>query len=74
MVNWVNIGSGNGLLPVLYQAITWNNTDLSIGTSRNKLQWILNQNTKLFIQENAYEYVIYEMLAILSKGRWVNSL
>ena len=28
IVNWVSIGSDNGLLPVLYQAITWTYTDL----------------------------------------------
>ena len=28
----------------------------------------LNQNTKLFIHENAFENVIYEMVAILSRG------
>ena len=26
---WVNIGSGNGLLPVRQQAITWTNVDWS---------------------------------------------
>ena len=31
-VNWVSIGSGNGLSPVRRQAITWTNGDLlSIG-------------------------------------------
>ena len=37
----------------------------------DKLQWNLNQNTKLFIHENASENVICVMAAILSKGRWV---
>ena len=27
-MNWVNIGSGNGLLPVRHQAITWTNAGL----------------------------------------------
>ena len=27
-VNWVNIGLGNGLLPVRQQTIAWNNADL----------------------------------------------
>ena len=27
-VNWVSIGSGNGLLPVRHQAITWTSTEL----------------------------------------------
>ena len=35
---------------------------------RNKLQWNFNQNTNLFIHENASETIVYEMAAILS--RW----
>ena len=40
-------------------------------TLRNKLQWNFNQNTKLFIHGNAYENIVCEMAAILSRGRWV---
>ena len=43
-------------------------------TSRNKLQWNFNQNTKLLIHENASESTVCEMAAILSRGRWVNTL
>ena len=32
---------------------------------RNRLQWNFNQNTKLFIHENASEYILGEMAAIL---------
>ena len=39
---------------------------------RNKFQW--NRNTKVSIHENAFEYVGCEMAAILSRGRWVNTL
>ena len=39
---------------------------------RNKLQWIFNQNRKLFIHGNASEYIVCEMAAILSRGGWVN--
>ena len=35
---------------------------------RNKLQWNFNQNRKLFIRENASEYIVCEMTAILSRG------
>ena len=35
---------------------------------RNKLQWNFNQNTKLFIDENASENIVCEMAAILSRG------
>ena len=35
-------------------------------TLRNKLKWNLNQNSYIFIQENAFENVVWEMAAILS--------
>ena len=38
-------------------------------TLRNKLQWNFNQNTKLFINENASENIVWETVAILSRGR-----
>ena len=41
-------------------------------TFRNKLQWKCNQNTKLFIHENASENIVCETAAILSRARWVN--
>ena len=40
-------------------------------TRRNKLQWNFNQNTKVFIHENASENIVCEMAAVLSWGRWV---
>ena len=40
-------------------------------TLRNKLQWNFNQNSKIFIQENASENIVWEMAAILSRGWWV---
>ena len=40
-------------------------------TLRNKLQWNFNQNKKLFIHENASENITCEIVAILSRGRWV---
>ena len=40
-------------------------------TLRNKLQWNCNQSLKLFIRENASENIICELVAILSRGRWV---
>ena len=38
----------------------------------NNLQWNFNQYTKLFIHENASEDILCEVVAILSRGRWVN--
>ena len=72
-INWVSIGSDNGLLPIQHQAIkqmlgyfNW--------TLRNKLHWNFNQNIKIFIHEKAFENIVCEMAAILSRGRWVNAV
>ena len=43
-------------------------------TLRNKLQWNLNQNTKPFVYENAFQNVVCEMTAILSRRKWVKVL
>ena len=65
-VNWVSIGSDNGLSPVRRQAITWTNADLlSIGPFRTNFSEVWIKNTKLFIQENAFEKVVWKMAAIL---------
>ena len=40
-------------------------------TLRNKLQWNLNQNIKVFIHENASEYIVCKKAAILSSEGWV---
>ena len=41
----------------------------------NELQWNSNKKTKLFIHKNASERIFCEILAaILSRGRWVNSV
>ena len=40
----------------------------------NNLQWNFNQNWKLFIHENASEYIVCEMAAILSGGGGGNCL
>ena len=38
---------------------------------RNKLQWNLNRNSNIFIQENAFESVVCETASILSWPQWV---
>ena len=43
-------------------------------TLRNKLQWNLDQNTKLLIRENELVNVVCEMAIIVFSGEWVNSL
>ena len=37
-------------------------------TLRNKFQWNFNQNTKLFIHDNAYQNIVSEMVAIFPGG------
>ena len=59
---------------VQIMAIIWANTVIVNWTIRNKLMWNFNQNTKLFIRENESENIVCEMAAILSKGRWVNTI
>ena len=66
------ISSDNGLLPGRRQAIIGTNTAiLFIGPIGNKLQWNLNQNLYIFIQENAFENVIWKMAPILSQLKYV---
>ena len=38
----------------------------------NKLQWNLKQNSYIFIQENAFENVVCEMVAISSRPQCIN--
>ena len=42
-------------------------------TLRNKLQWNFKQNTRLFINKNAFENIVCEIAVILSRERWVNA-
>ena len=41
---------------------------------RNKLQWNLNRNSYIFIQENAFENVVCEMASILSRPQCVKKM
>ena len=41
---------------------------------RNKLPWNLERNSFIFIQENAFENVVWKMAAILSWPQWVKSV
>ena len=41
-------------------------------TLGNRLQWNLNWNSSIFIQENTFESVVCEMAAILSRPQCVN--
>ena len=64
------VGSDNGLSPGRRQAIIRTNAGLLwIGTLG--LQWNLKQNSYIFIQENAFENVVWKMAAILSRPQCV---
>ena len=63
------------VLVLMHQAISnqcWPNSHFIGKRLENKHQWNLNHNTKLFIHENAFENIICEIAAILSRERWVN--
>ena len=55
--------------PSHYQNQCWNIVNKTL---RNKLQWNVNRNSNIFIQENWFESVVCEMLAILSRPQYVN--
>ena len=66
-----SIGSDNGLSPGPRQAIIWTNAGIlliePLGTN-------LDQNSYTFIQENAFEDVVWKMAAILPRPECVKSL
>ena len=47
----------------------WHHNDLNLGINsyNNNLQWTLNWNSYIFIKENAFQNVVWEMAAILSE-------
>ena len=47
---------------------------LEYWTLVNKLQWNVDKNLCIFIQENAFENVVWKMAAILPRPQWVNWL
>ena len=49
------------MAPSHYLNQCWNIVNLTI---RNKLQWNLNKDSYIFIQENAFENIVCEMVAI----------
>ena len=58
-MNMARSGSGNnGLSPNWRQAITRSNSDL-LSTEQTLVEF--ERNTKIFIHENAYEYVVCEI-------------
>ena len=69
------IGSDNGLSPNQRQVIIWTNAGiLLIGPLGTNFSEIFNWNSCIFIQENAFEDVVWKMAAILSRPQCVNPL
>ena len=58
------------MAPSHYLNQWWN---IVIWTLRNKLQWNVNSNSNICIEENTFENVICEMLFILSQPQCVNT-
>ena len=54
--------------PIHYLNQWWNIVNLTL---RNKLHWNVNRNWYIFIQENPFENVIWEMSAILCRPQCV---
>ena len=57
-------------MPSHYQNQCWN---LVNKTLRNKLQLIFCKNSNIFIKKNAFDSVVCEKTAILSRPQWVNT-
>ena len=68
------IDSDNGLLPGRGQAIIWNNAGIllirTVGTNFSEI--LIKRNSYIFIQENAFENIVSEIVAILSRPQCVN--
>ena len=68
------IGSDNDLSPGRRQAIIWTNDGiLLIGPLETNFSENFKQNSHIFIQENAFENIVCEMAAILSRPQYVNA-
>ena len=66
--NLTIIGLDNGLSPVRRQAIIWTSDwILLIGLLRTNFCKNVNRNAYIFIQENAFEYVVWKMATILPR-------
>ena len=69
------IGPDNGLSPRRRQAIIWTNAGiLLIGPFGTNFSEILIQNWNIFIEEKAFENVVWKMAAILSRPQCVKTL
>ena len=60
------IGSDNGLSPARRQSIIWTNAGILL-----IVNWNFNWKSYIFIQENAFQNVTYQMAVILSRPQGV---
>ena len=68
------LASDNGLSPGWRQAIIWTSSGiLLIGHLGTNFSEIFNGNYDIFIQENAFESVVCEIAAMLSRPQCVNA-
>ena len=73
LVNWVSIGSDNGLSPGRRQAIIWTNAGiLLIQTLRTNFSEILSEIHTFLFKKMHLKMSSAKVAAILSRGRWVN--
>ena len=68
--HWFRLWLVAWMAPSHYLNHCWNIVNWTL---RNKLRWNFNRNSNIFIQENAFENVVCEMVAILSRPQCVNS-
>ena len=68
------IGSDNGSSPGRRQAFIWTNAVILLIwlLGRNIIQWNINRNPYIRIQQKAFENVVCEMAAILRRPQFVN--
>ena len=75
VMHWDSIGSGNDLSPIRRQAITWTNADLlSVGALGTIFSEIWIEILTFSLNKNAFESVVCEMVAILSRGDGFTSI
>ena len=66
------IGSDNGLSLRRHQAIIWTNAGVLLnGPLGTNFSEILDCNSYIFIQQNAFENAVYEMVSISSQPQCV---
>ena len=71
-VNWVSIGSVNGLSPVQCQAITWTSAGLlSIGLLGTYFSEVWSGILSFWFKKIQWKMLSAKMVAILSRRRWV---